>query len=117
MNEVNLYDSIFGFFTQKNQLKYINTNPSQVSSAYKPKGTTIFRYVFELDNQAQRYERVVVNLERFCVVIGGLFSCFMLIFSVLLRPCIQDQLVFRVGKKLCRGKDDQLDTKEFYWRK
>jgi len=58
-----------------------------------------------------------MNFERAFVVLGGLFTFFMLIGQFVLEPCIQDQLIFRIASKLDQGQKFGLHEPRFYKRK
>ena len=55
MNEINLYDSIFGFFSKQNKIKFWSAEPSIPQSDYAYATPEVFRYIFELGTEGERY--------------------------------------------------------------
>ena len=104
LNEINLYDSIFGFFTSRTQVKYVSGEPGVLQSFHKPETDEVFQYFFELDTKGTRHERIVLNFERALTVVGGVFTFLMMITQFTIRPFVQDQLIHQVIEKLTRSQ-------------
>ena len=77
----------------------------------------LFKYVFEIDNIAYKYEREVFTFERALPIVGGFLTMILFIAGVCMNPFMKDLLIFRVLQRNKNAMKFDLHTGKFFVKK
>ena len=78
---------------------------------------SIMAFLFEVDTIGYKTERVVYNWEDALGWIGGLLQILTILQLVLLKPFIEDALVYQIAKFTKSGKEVGIESTNFYIKK